>query len=136
GTHTAIFGAAVDYSVPGPGPNPNYQDIIVVGRTTPSGTTTPQIAIARLHAQDGTPNPVFSGDGKLVMPFSPGFVDSEASGVVIQHTGKIVVAAMVEPDASTGFDFGAPRFNLDGPLASTFGPSSDGRSRIASGTSA
>jgi uncharacterized delta-60 repeat protein len=76
-------------------------------------------ALARFNT-DGTLDPTFSGDGKLLTDF--GDTSSSARSVVIQSDGKIVVAGNTGTDHP---DFALARYNNDGTLDKTF--SGDGK---------
>ena len=64
-------------------------------------------------AGPGDPDPTFGQNGRVVTSF-PGGLDT-ATGVAIQADGKIIVAG------SSGSDFAAVRYNMDGTVDSTFG---------------
>lgn len=100
--------------------------IIVVGTTTPSGSTDRSVFAMQLH-RDGTIDTTFHVDGKTTAQFIPGR-GSTATAVEIQSDGKIVIGGTVDrtlPD----LDFGAVRLTPSGDLDTMF--SSDGRAVVA-----
>jgi len=94
--------------------------IVAVGVTTSvdsADRVTSQFLVMRVFS-DGSVDPLFGDEGKIVLPFT--FRDG-ASAVALQSDGKIVVAgASLFP-----ISLSMARFNSDGSLDSTFG--SDGR---------
>jgi uncharacterized delta-60 repeat protein len=75
-----------------------------------------KFALARYNA-DGTLDPSFSGDGKLVTNFTPG--DDFAWDVTLDADGKIVAAGFAAE--APGGRFALARYNADGSLDDTFG---------------
>ncbi|HEX6636121.1 MAG TPA: hypothetical protein VF033_00575, partial [Steroidobacteraceae bacterium] len=94
---------------------------VVVGQTyvPPAGFFTWQLAVARFNA-DGTPDNTFSGDGRLhmaaCMPLTG--ADSDATAVLIQPDGKILVAGTCHSAPSRAVLL---RFLADGSLDEDFG---------------
>ena len=68
------------------------------------------------YNKDGNLDASFSGDGKVVLDFTPGFDWGEA--VRVQSDGKILVAG--SSSYNDNFDFSLVRFTADGNLDSTF----------------
>jgi uncharacterized delta-60 repeat protein len=99
--------------------------IVVTGNIGFGGSSF-DFAVARLNP-NGSPDPTFSGDGKVTTDFS-GFADSPQA-VVIQGDGKIVVGGRTD----IGFtgNFGLARYNTDGSLDTTF--SGDGKASFDGG---
>jgi uncharacterized delta-60 repeat protein len=73
------------------------------------------ITLARYNT-DGSLDNTFDGDGKLTTLIGP---NCEASAVVIQADGKIVVAGNAD-DITTRSHFAVVRYNTDGSLDNTF----------------
>jgi uncharacterized delta-60 repeat protein len=96
--------------------------IVVAGGSDindPSNCHGDDFALARYNT-NGTLDTRFSGDGKIRTGFSTCSID-EPYALVIQPDGKIVVAGV-----SNG-DFALARYNPDGTLDTTFGPSHTGK---------
>jgi uncharacterized delta-60 repeat protein len=87
--------------------------IVVAGFTDAGGGSVNNFAIARINA-NGTLDTTFNGTGKQTVDF--GF-DDQATGVVIQPDGKIVVVGFDDGGAA---DFAVVRLNPDGSLDTTF----------------
>jgi uncharacterized delta-60 repeat protein len=87
--------------------------IVAAGWVTLGGHA---FALAR-YASDGSLDPSFDGDGRVVTTISTG---SEARGVAIQRDGKIVAAGVACVDCLPGSDFGLARYRVDGTLDPTF----------------
>jgi len=87
---------------------------IVVAGTVGDGLA---FGIARYNT-NGSLDTTFSGDGKATVDFFGAF--NNASAVAIQPDGRIVVAGSTRFGDS---DFAVARFNTNGTLDSTFGPS-------------
>src|SRR5207244_467457 len=81
---------------------------IVVAGTTTSGGSGENFGLARYLA-DGTPDPDFSGDGRLATDFAGGL--DQATAVAVQADGKIVVAGLAQEAGST--DFAVARYTTD-----------------------
>jgi uncharacterized delta-60 repeat protein len=81
------------------------------------------------YRADGTLDPGFGGTGKVVTAVLG--IDDEATAVVVQPDGKIVVAG----SSSNGFfiEYAVVRYNPDGSLDSTFGGSGKVTSPIGGG---
>jgi uncharacterized delta-60 repeat protein len=94
--------------------------IITVGSTSVSMNY--EFAILRLNA-DGTPDSGFGNNGELVIGFDVGggIKADEASAVVVQPDGKIVVVGSAQV-ASSNLDFAAVRLFPNGDLDPSFGP--------------
>jgi uncharacterized delta-60 repeat protein len=84
------------------------------GKIVAAGRTDYRFALARYNP-DGTPDPTFSGDGKMTTDFT-GRGDG-ARSVVLQTDGKIVAAGF----ANSGQRFALARYEADGTLDPTFG---------------
>ena len=82
-----------------------------------------EIALAR-YLVDGSLDSTFDADG-TVMTLLIGSGIDEAEGVALQPDGKVVVAG--NSRGAFGGDFALIRYNADGSIDSTFGPSGDGR---------
>ena len=78
---------------------------IVAGGTGEEGG----VVLARFKS-DGSPDPTFDGDGKVVASIA-----TTANDVVVQEDGRIVAAG------TDGLGFGLARFEVDGSLDPTFG---------------
>jgi uncharacterized delta-60 repeat protein len=87
------------------------------GRIVAAGTSNGNFAVARLRA-NGSPDPTFSGDGKVTVDF--GGADA-ARALALLAGGDILVAG----GGGTGGDVAVARFNGDGSLDSSF--SGDGK---------
>jgi len=88
--------------------------IVVAGRSNGGGNN--DFSLARYNA-DGTPDPAFSGDGKLTTPI--GTAGDIALAVAIQPDGKIVAGgSSIQP--ATLSDFALVRYNSDGIPDSSF----------------
>jgi uncharacterized delta-60 repeat protein len=74
------------------------------------------------YLSDGSLDPAFDGDGKVVTSLVNG---DEARGVTIQRDGKIVAVGLACGGCLAGSDFGVARYRVDGSLDPTF--SGDGR---------
>ncbi|MEO8010775.1 MAG: delta-60 repeat domain-containing protein, partial [Dokdonella sp.] len=75
-----------------------------------------------LHAvaDDGDPDPTFSGDGKAWTLWDPGFVQAETNGVLTLTDGSVVTAGWVDR-GSNNRDFAVAKFRADGSLDTAFG---------------
>ncbi|MEW6348652.1 MAG: DUF4347 domain-containing protein [Thermodesulfobacteriota bacterium] len=85
-----------------------------------------RFAVVR-YTSDGSLDPTFSGDGKLVTVLS---TNDHAYGVAIQTDGKIVVAGSSYNGSNN--DFSVARYNSDGTLDTTF--DTDGKAITAVGS--
>jgi uncharacterized delta-60 repeat protein len=103
--------------------NPNYGKIVLVGYQDGNPS---RFAFARLRT-NGTLDSGFDGDGKLTMPFAPGYGYSVATGVVAQGGGYVVCGQVGASPSAT--DFGVMRLYPDGTRDFNFGPS-NGRLEI------
>ncbi len=80
---------------------------------------TTHVAVARLLA-DGTPDPAFDEDGRVVTAVGEGY--ATADSVVVQPDGKVVVGGSVQPTpGDLDSDFLIVRYNPDGSLDTSFG---------------
>jgi uncharacterized delta-60 repeat protein len=89
------------------------------GKIVMVGGSTSDFVLARFNA-NGTLDPSFDGDGKVITDMIPGgIVQETAKAVAIQPDGKIVVVG----DTRVGlpFAFALARYNPDGTLDSSFG---------------
>jgi uncharacterized delta-60 repeat protein len=80
-----------------------------------------RFAVAR-YLPDGTLDPTFSGDGKVMTDFTLGLREESAEAVAIQPDGRIVAAGF---SYKNRFRFAVARYLPDGTLDPTF--SGDGR---------
>lgn len=103
------------------------QDRIVAAGYGTSHRSDDQLTLARF-LPDGSPDPSFSGDGKLRTHFP---FTSEAEGVAIDSQGRIVVAGTVGADCCFGRGFFFARFLPNGRFDRSF--SGDGRCKVAFG---
>ncbi len=85
---------------------------IVAAGHTPSGGNG-DFALAR-YAPDGTLDPTFDGDGRVVVDFSGG--GEGALDLVILSDGTMVVAGTSDPPGATPSDFALVRLKGDGSL--------------------
>ena len=92
---------------------------IVVAGSTAQAATGQDFLVLRYLA-DGTLDPSFGADGKVVTSF--GSDTDRAMAVAIQPDGKIVVGGETQSGASTsGIDFALARYLPDGTLDGAFG---------------
>jgi uncharacterized delta-60 repeat protein len=94
--------------------------IVVVGNSVSETRYDLQFAIARLMP-NGDLDGGFSGDGKVLSRFTGNTLFSRAGGVVVQSTGKIVIAGAVGSADFDDHDIGLFRLNDDGTGDPTFG---------------
>jgi uncharacterized delta-60 repeat protein len=95
-------------------------DIVVAGQSqTVAGE---QRIVVLEYRPNGTLDPSFSGDGKVVVNMSPGNPE-DAVGVAVRGDGKIVVGASVRDavSATSEADLGVLLLNANGSIATTFG---------------
>jgi uncharacterized delta-60 repeat protein len=81
------------------------------------GTGNSRFAVARYNT-DGTLDPTFSGDGRVMTQFTRH--DDPVAGLAIQADGKIVVSGGVAFDGHNP-NFALARYNTDGTLDTAFG---------------
>lgn len=119
GENENVSSLTIDYSgAPG---SANYGKIILVGNQNPSSNTnSKKFVLMRLHPS-GTLDSGFSGDGILVVPFGGAYTYSAAREVVVQSTGKIVIAGEVGGDSFATHNIGLMRLNSNGSGDPTFG---------------
>jgi uncharacterized delta-60 repeat protein len=79
------------------------------------------LEVRTMFSAAGTLDPSFSDDGRATVDFGGG-VTVTAEAVAVQADGKTVVAG-----TSNDARFALARFNLDGTLDTTFGPTHDGK---------
>ncbi|WP_152052616.1 FG-GAP-like repeat-containing protein [Tautonia marina] len=97
--------------------------IVAVGNFAYASTG--DFGVARYNP-DGSLDPTFSGDGVASIGFNLGGNDyDQATGVVIQPDGKIVVAGYAEAGGGGNFEFAITRLNPNGSLDTSF--DGDGR---------
>lgn len=101
--------------------------IVVVGYAYTGNATGYDFAVAR-YTSDGQLDATFGSGGKLTTSFVNGGTD-QATGVVLQADGKIVVTGFASMGGTTGVDFAAVRYLTDGQLDATFGVG--GKSTVA-----
>ncbi len=124
------YAVAIDYlSAP---TSPLYGTIVIAGYQHFTSLTAHNIAVARLKS-NGAFDTSFSGDGKVITSFQ--LKSTEATAVVIQPGGKIVVAGTAKSSAggASAGNFALVRYTSSGALDTTFGSSSDGRVEIDMG---
>ena len=85
------------------------------GKAVVAGDSDANFALARYNP-DGSLDTTFGSGGKVVTTFGG---RDQASAVVLQPDGKIVVAG--QTDVNTSVDFALARYNPDGSLDGTFG---------------
>ena len=104
----------------------NDEKIVTVGSSNVESTTD-DFAALRL-TPNGSPDPSFSGDGRVSVDFGPESNDYDQT-VLAAPGSKLVLAGTSYPDVLTfdeiGGDFALARLNSDGSLDSTF--SGDGQ---------
>ncbi len=91
--------------------------IVVVGYTSTTASGIDYFAVVRYNP-DGSLDSLFSNDGMTTVSFGTDY--QQASGVVIQPDGKIVVVGNVENFDTGAIDFAVARYNTDGSLDNTF----------------
>ena len=94
---------------------------IVIAGATYDASNNSDFAIARLNSDGTLDTTTFgAGTGKTTVAFDLGGTNrDEASALVIQPDGKILIAGTVQT-ASNGNDFGVVRLNADGTRDSSF----------------
>jgi uncharacterized delta-60 repeat protein len=90
--------------------------ILAGGFTRNGGNPNQQFALAR-YQTDGTLDPTFDSDGKVITGFSGNAI---CFGMVLQSDGRIVAAGGLTNPAG-GKDFVLTRYNSNGALDNTFG---------------
>jgi uncharacterized delta-60 repeat protein len=90
--------------------------IVVAGYATAGNTE--KFALARYSA-DGTLDTSFGDSGRVMT--AVGISGSNATGVVLQKDGKIVVAGYAVNNSGTDYDFACVRYNTDGKVDQSFG---------------
>ena len=114
---------AIDYSGTA-ATNPNFGKILLAGDTKVSAVNGSQrIALARLNS-NGRLDTSFNSEGKVYTTF-PGHPLSRASGLLIQSSGKIVIAGSTGGFAGN-WQFALARYDANGKLDPTFGTRGDG----------
>jgi uncharacterized delta-60 repeat protein len=103
--------------------------IVVVGISSSGGP--PDLAVARYNP-DGSLDVSFDGDGKVTTDFAG--AQEDATGVVVQPDGRIVVSATILESVNFNFNFAVVRYNADGSLDSSFGGDGLVTTDIAGGT--
>lgn len=93
--------------------------IVVAGGAGGAGG---RFAVARYN-ENGTPDPTFSGDGKVLTNLNTGF--DYATAVAIQEDTNIIAGGWSGPATSPDYRFAAVRYNANGTLDGTF--SGDGK---------
>lgn len=86
--------------------------IVAAGFTTAGDDSITLFAVAR-YDTDGNLDPSFDGDGRATLDFGLG--DNDATAVVVQPDGKIVVAGSART-TSRGRDFALVRYNSNGSI--------------------
>jgi uncharacterized delta-60 repeat protein len=129
GSLDAGFGTGGEVTTNIPGPSsasasslaiaPNGK-VVVAGRgvvITSTGIGETVIVVVRYN-RDGSLDSSFGTGGEVVTNFSPDSFLEQVAGVVVQHDGRVVVAAEV---VGQSIGFGLVRYNQDGSLDSSFG---------------
>ena len=95
-------------------------DILVAGQSQTAGGD--QRIVVLEYRPNGTLDPSFSSDGKVVVNMSPGEGENPV-GLAVRGDGKIVVGATVRDavSATSGSDVGVLLLNANGSIATTFG---------------
>jgi uncharacterized delta-60 repeat protein len=120
GHSAATFGRAVAVQPDG--------RIVVVGTYTWSGNDT-DFLVGRLLS-NGSPDPSFSSDGWIVVPFDVGGNHADrGNAVALQSNGRVVVAGAAAFDGNGNWNFAAARLDGNGVLDPTF--DSDGRQTVS-----
>jgi len=91
---------------------------------TQSDTPLDQFALARYNPEDGSLDPSFGGDGKVLAGASGFVAPSEVRDIAIDGSGRIVAAGFLRYGPSTGpytKVFALRRFNINGSLDISFG---------------
>ena len=102
---------------------------IVVGGSASSALGDGDFGVVRIK-KNGSLDKTFSGDGKKTVAFNLGAsLEDQATGVVIQADGSIVLSGLVQVSATGDFDFAAARLTTAGELDTAF--STDGKKTIA-----
>ncbi len=96
---------------------------IVAAGYSDNGTDT-DFALVRYNT-DGTPDLGFGSSGLGTVKTQVGLSSDHGNAVAIQEDGKIVVAGSVIQGSD--HNFGLVRYNMDGSLDTSFGPSSNGK---------
>src|SRR5438067_2400259 len=109
--------------------NPNFGKIVLAGSTMVSAINgSERIALARLNS-NGHLDTSFNSEGKVYTTF-PGHPASHASGLLIQPSGKIVLAGttggFVSGPLAGDRQFALARYDANGKLDPTFGVSGNG----------
>ena len=89
--------------------------IVVAGGAGGAGG---RFAVARYN-ENGTPDPTFSGDGKVLTNLDTGF--DYATADAIQEDTNIIAGGWSGPATSPDYRFAAVRYNANGTLDGTFG---------------
>jgi uncharacterized delta-60 repeat protein len=90
--------------------------IVVAGYATAGNTE--KFALARYNG-DGTLDTSFGDSGRVMT--NVGISGSNATGVVLQKDGKIVVAGYAVNNSGTDYDFACVLYNTDGKVDQSFG---------------
>ena len=84
-----------------------------------ASATVEDFSIVRYNT-DGSLDSTFNGDGKILTPINGNSID-EATSVISQPYGKIIVAGISIDSTNSNRNFTLVRYNLDGSLDSSFG---------------
>jgi uncharacterized delta-60 repeat protein len=125
GGQESFGGMAVDYSGT-PATNPDFGKLVVVATRYAADGKSSTLVVARLNT-NGSQDAAYDGDGSGIVHYA-GATHTEASAVVVQDDGRIVVGGYVDRT-----DFFLVRFEHNGPLDTTFGPEGTGWARINMG---
>jgi uncharacterized delta-60 repeat protein len=96
--------------------------LVAAGRGKPRGTGDTAFALARFNP-DGSLDPTFGGDGKVITKMGPD--DDRVEGLAIQPDGKVVAAGWTGFPSVSPVRIALARYNADGTLDASF--SGDGK---------
>ena len=128
---TATFGdnedaTAVDIDYNGtPSTNPYWGKIVVVGNKWSGSNPPTRVVLCRVNTNGSFDNS-FDGDGKITSPDLSINPNENATGVICQPGGKIVLTGSAMSSVSVLNDFLMARYLPNGALDGSFGPSGDG----------
>lgn len=101
--------------------------IVIAGSATATSGDG-DFAVARIK-KNGSMDKTFSGDGRKMVPFNLGAdQEDQATGVVVQADGNIVLGGFAQVSATGDMDFAAARLTAAGELDPSF--STDGKKSI------
>ena len=131
GQNEGANGVALDYSGT-PATNPLYGTIVLAGRSwNDSQSVRSTVAVARVNPNGSMAT--FGTDGRATYAH-PNVVHSVAEDLVVESTGKIVIAGWVDPlTVPAASDFLIARFNANGTMDTGFGTGGTGGHRESFG---